>query len=673
MRSICLLMLIFINGIVQGQPQHNNVADWMNGFDKRKAAALDSLSNYPAQDTARINRLIRLINTAYFQQQRRQLVPYWKECLQLSKQRSYSKGLAAAFLWNAYYRRGEQDLQGFHRFTDSAITYSRQDTTNRAAWANIHRIKGLQYQEEENYHAALKHYFEALRYYDTVQDVNRMHLLQNISSSYLQLNNLAQAEMYARKGALLADILSLPKTIQLQAYATLASVLLKREEPDEALPYLQKVDAFMPDTIERALSANHYLDMGHYFFKKQHYDSSLQHYQRGYELASSGKHKINTYGALNYLFQNTLLLGRKKEAYHYATLGLAEAAHSGKAIYRINALLNMSDYEAAAGNTRKAFAYLKKAVILKDQFSRENNQTSLNNLAVLYETAQKEHTIQVLDQENQLRAAALERQSFRNKVYGILLLLLAFLLLLIYRYYVNQQKIQQQQVQIQQQKIVDLEKDHQLLHMTAMLRGQEEERSRIARDLHDGIGSLLSGIKLSFTGFRENGFVHQAQLANFDRSLAMLDNSIADLRRIAYNLMPDALLKFGLPEAVEDLCDMIRNSTSLQVSFQYTGEPRNWEPGSSIYLYRIIQELVNNVVKHAQAKNLLVEMTLVENSLTITVEDDGVGFDPDAANAHKGNGLNNIRYRTELLGGNAEIITAPAQGTSIILAVDLVV
>ncbi|WP_290790758.1 tetratricopeptide repeat-containing sensor histidine kinase [Flavihumibacter sp. UBA7668] len=671
MRSSWIPGLVLLTCFCQAQVPGSNINEWTEGFEKRKAAAIDSLDVYQAKDTARINRLIKLINTAYFHKQRRDLIAYWEECLQLSKQLNYPKGLASAYLWKAYYYRGDKNLDGFHHYMDSSIKASQSFPDLRSNWANAHRMKGLQYQEQENYHAALKHYFESLRYYDTVQDIQIMYLLQNISSSYLQLNNQDQAALYAEKGALLADTRPMPKILQLQAYATLASVLLKQEKSDQAYPYLQRVAPFMPDTLEQALSSNHFLDMGHYFFKKQQFDSSFHYYEKGYQIASSGNHKINTYGALNYLFKNSLKLGKLKESRNYVLQGLEEAKKTGKTIHLINAYANLADYEAATENPAKAYEFLKKSTALKDQFSLQNNQTTLNNLSVLYESAQKEHTIQVLEKENEVRVLALERQAFKNKVYIASIFLLALFLFLIYRYYVAKQKNQQQQVEIQRQKIIDLEKDNQLLHMTAMLRGQEEERSRIARDLHDGIGSLLSGIKMSFANIKEKLSIPTEQTVQFDRSLSMLDNSIFDLRRIAYNLMPDALLKFGLTEAVEDLCDQIQTSTNLRVRFQYTGEVRKWKDTESVYLYRIIQELVNNVIKHAKAENLMVQMTVVENWLSINVEDDGIGYELEKMEKIEGNGLNNIRYRTELLGGKCDIITGAGEGTSVTLEFEL--
>ena len=135
-------------------------------------------------------------------------------------------------------------------------------------------------------------------------------------------------------------------------------------------------------------------------------------------------------------------------------------------------------------------------------------------------------------------------------------------------------------------------KNKQLLSIDAMLRGQEEERNRIAKDLHNGLGSLLSGTKLSFMNVKETLALSPENKVIFERSLSMLDNTIGDLRKVAQNLMPEALVKFGLHEALRDFCDSLRLSSGIQVLYQQFGEIRKQSSTAEIYTYRIVQELV---------------------------------------------------------------------------------
>jgi signal transduction histidine kinase len=198
-----------------------------------------------------------------------------------------------------------------------------------------------------------------------------------------------------------------------------------------------------------------------------------------------------------------------------------------------------------------------------------------------------------------------------------------------------------------------------------MLKGQEEERSRIAKDLHDGLGGLLSGTKLSFMNVRETLSLSSEHVKHFDRSLSMLDNTIGDLRKVAQNLMPEALVKFGLQEALRDFCDTVQSSSGIQLLYQHFGERRKLDNTAKVFVYRIVQELINNVVKHAEATQVIVQLTTRMNKIEITVEDNGQGFDTSILDHTGGAGMANIKYRVQYLHGTTDIVSSPGNGTSV--------
>lgn len=258
-----------------------------------------------------------------------------------------------------------------------------------------------------------------------------------------------------------------------------------------------------------------------------------------------------------------------------------------------------------------------------------------------------------------------KHKSTLNKVFIASILILLILGYLGFINFKKGQQLAKQQQALQKQKISELEKDKQLLTIDAMLKGQEEERSRIAKDLHDGLGSLLSGTKLSFMNVKENLPLTPETNTQFDRSLSMLDNSIGDLRKVAQNLMPEALVKFGLQEAVRDFCDSIQSTTGIKIVFQQFGERRKLHSTAEMFIYRIIQELVNNAVKHAEATQVIVQLTMSENKTGITVEDNGKGFDKNILAQAKGAGMANISYRVQYFNGTSDLVTSPGNGTSV--------
>lgn len=226
----------------------------------------------------------------------------------------------------------------------------------------------------------------------------------------------------------------------------------------------------------------------------------------------------------------------------------------------------------------------------------------------------------------------------------------------------------QQKQQLQQQQIEQLETDKQLLAAEALMRGEEQERTRLAKDLHDGLGGMLSGVKFSFQHMRDNLVMTPDNQAAFERSLDMLNSSINELRRVAHNMMPESLVKFGLDAALNDFCSSVHDSGALQVRYQSLHlQERQISQQLAIAVYRIVQELLSNVLRHAAATQALVQVSLQNDVLQITVEDDGKGFDTTQIATSKGMGWSNISSRINYLQGKADIRSNPGEGTSVFI------
>ena len=169
---------------------------------------------------------------------------------------------------------------------------------------------------------------------------------------------------------------------------------------------------------------------------------------------------------------------------------------------------------------------------------------------------------------------------------------------------------------------------------------------------------------------KENLIMTPENAQAFERSLDMLDSSIKEMRRVAHNMMPEMLVKYDLNTALREFCSEIDRSGVLQVSYQSIGMDKvQLDQTIAVTIYRIVQELVNNTIKHAAAKSLLVQLhaSELEKLLTLTVEDDGRGFDPSVLNQAQGIGWNNIKNRVEFLKGKIDINTAAGKGTSVLI------
>ena len=160
---------------------------------------------------------------------------------------------------------------------------------------------------------------------------------------------------------------------------------------------------------------------------------------------------------------------------------------------------------------------------------------------------------------------------------------------------------------IAEQRIFQLEEEKKLLAARSIIEGQEEERKRIAKELHDGLGVLLSTAKMQFTTIKDKSPENKPLI---ERATKLLEQAAGDVRRISHNMMPGLLTRFGLYEATEDLMEELDETKGLTATCRIKGDTKRLPENTEIMLYRVIQEMVNNTLKHAEAKNISINMNI---------------------------------------------------------------
>ncbi|MGN6421641.1 MAG: ATP-binding protein [Pseudobacter sp.] len=311
----------------------------------------------------------------------------------------------------------------------------------------------------------------------------------------------------------------------------------------------------------------------------------------------------------------------------------------------------LSYIAARDGDFRTSTMARGKADSLREAALNEEVALNAADLEKKYETEKKENQIK-------LHEATIRQKNTLNYVLISGAVALLIILILSYLNYRNKQKLQQQ-------RISELETEKQLLATQSLLKGQEDERSRLAKDLHDGLGGLLSGVKLQLGAMKGNLILTEENGRAFNNALNKLDESISEMRRVAHNMMPEALLNMGLKQALQDFCDGLAESQSFSITCEFYGLEQRMAPSVEIVLYRIIQELMNNAIKHSGASIILAQVIRQQDHVTITIEDNGKGFDTANLENMRTAGLRNIRSRVNYLHGSMDIKAAPGKGTSI--------
>lgn len=484
----------------------------------------------------------------------------------------------------------------------------------------------------------------------------------NIAMIFMEWGQYEKAEKYHQLAiSLLEKNRLLNIEDQYQEYISYAKNCLYQNKITLAKKLLNKATALLPKTRNPRNYMDYYEVEGMYYTITKVYTKALQSLTKGESLASKEKE--------NYLERNFSLriyeVFMAKEAYEKA-LTVMQGLVKNKPTYKFSKdyltyYLGLSETYNRIGNNKMAYTWLKKYSKLKDSINAQEVEHKISALEVKFKTAEKEKKILALNAENEKANLSAKNSKLLSWLFGIACLFLLIVAILGWLFYRSSKKLTIQKDLNHQQQIEDFDRRQQIKIVQAMLNAKEEEQNRVARDLHDGLGGTLAGIKINLSHYatkkKNNDDPELYQIMD------QIEGSINELRRIAHDMMPEMLLKFGLEESLRDLCASL-TSEKLNIDFKYLGAKRAFLPQQQVSVYRIIQEAMHNAVKHAEAKNILLQCSQNDNIFYITIEDDGKGFDP--AYLTKGMGIQNIKNRVAYLDGEMEILsTENKPGTSI--------
>jgi signal transduction histidine kinase len=528
--------------------------------------------------------------------------------------------------------------------------------------------------------------------------LNLAKTLFNTGTSYRFMNDYEKAIPYYMEGFAIFEKLGNADLVT-KSYDILQVIYQDMKQYPKALEYGKKAVEKAKQTSNPLFLGTAYLNLGISYYKLSAYDTAKSYFDQALvigrqlnnkQLISScllgiGSYYIQSgeYQKLKDIYDQSLVIGRQtqdRETEITSLTGLSifqlsQNNHSKAIDHAMEALLlsekygfkkeKLESYEQLSkiyyglSDMRMAEKYSALAEHLSDSLINENIQKISIDAEKKYETAKKQAQIDQLNAERKVQELSIQRKNTINLIVLLSAFALAVILFLSWRNHRNRQRIQQQ-------RITELENEKMLAAADAVLKGEEKERTRLARDLHDGLGGMLSGIKFTMNNMKGNLIMTEENQQAFERSLDMLDSSIKEMRRVAHNLMPEALVKFGLDTAIHDFCNDIGRSGVINIQYQSIGmEGAGMDQTTAITIYRIIQELVNNIIKHASARNAIVQINRSGENIGITVEDDGKGFDPSILAGTTGIGWTNIRNRVDLLKGNLDVRSEPGQGTSV--------
>ncbi len=483
-----------------------------------------------------------------------------------------------------------------------------------------------------------------------------------ISTTYYELKQYEKALEYD-KLSLSSYLVSKNEEAIANAYVYVSDDFLALKKMDSCLQYLEMAKPIVERLNNHRLNVQYYNKLAQISSQKKEYRTAIGYYEKSIAEAKITNSKYYILSNQRMIGASYVKLAEYTAAKRYLLAALPAAIAGNYVREKMEIFQELAIVEENTNHPADAYNYLKLAVALRDSVNQENSKKAVAEIENKYQASEKAKEILQLNADKKVQALSIKQKATLNYVLIGSLAALMIVGFLGYRNLRHRQQLAKQQDELQQQRISELEKDRQLVAVDSMLKGQEEERSRLAKDLHDGLGGLLSGVKFSLSNMKDNLIITPENMTVFERSLDMIDTSIKELRRVAHNMMPEMLTKFGLDEALKEYCNTINATNLLSVKYQSMGMGTRIEKSAEIIIYRIIQELLNNIMKHAAATEAMVQLIKEDGRFSIIVEDNGKGFDVNMLKENKGAGLTSIQSRVDYLKGQLDIHSEAGKGT----------
>ncbi|HWI90252.1 MAG TPA: ATP-binding protein [Flavisolibacter sp.] len=614
------------------------------------------LQNLP-DDTTKINSLISYgkLNRANPDK----AVPIYNEAFAIAQKIKDEGGLARAILGLAFINLSTGNFNECIRQYETAVhIYQKLWNIKEMCNAQLDLSAGFSAIGQKD--SAFYYCMSALKILETrpyIKERTRAYL--NLGTLYNNVKSYDNAITYQKKALDLA-LQTKDTAMILNTYSGLSLSYDNKESKQQAYDMIHLALKYLTPTSNKNATIRTYDQYGYACVGVARYDDAVVAAQKAIVL-SQEVNDINHFGSAT----TTLAKAYSgKGDYKKAIAILNEMAQTSKEAH--NAIEEdfyeiLADAYYKTGNYKKAADAYSKWVSIKDSSFQSETNEMIAQQEVSYQTAQKEKQLS----ENKLQLVQKDFQLQKNRYYmyytlAALIVALLIVALLFIRSRHKKRMHKQQLKSIQQQKELQL--------LQALMQGEEKERSRIAKDLHDGVAGMLAAVKMHFSSMP--GADNLMQVEGYQQGMKLLNEAAQEIRKTSHNLMPEVLLQHGLDEALRRYCNNVNNSKVLQIQYDSWGEVDSFNNSFELSVYRIVQELINNIIKHSKATQAIVQLSQQNDMLTISIEDNGVGFSGND-NGKDGMGLRSLQNRIKAMNGKLEMESSQQSGVSAYLEFEI--
>jgi|GEM_PF-572721 len=584
---------------------------------------------------------------------------YAGEALKISLEQKNNIGIEFSYkqLGNNYYAKGEYP-EAEKNFKNS-LEYARLLNNPLLVSQSLNNLGGTSL-SLGNLDKAVGYFLEALKLKEVNNDEKGIAMAcNNIANAYRRLMKPKLALEFQLRALKIKEKLN-DKPATALSYGNLGNIYHDLGDTVRALKCYNKSLEMLKDSKDDLLISSQYNSIGFIYFEKKDFVNAEKYYNISLKYKKQSGNKASLSGV--YINLGNLFLEKnepdKAEKYFKQALAICQEAGEKDDIAEANR--GLAEVSRQRKDFKKSMEYMMVAEKTKDSMYNIASSTAIAEMQTKYETEKKEAAIKLLQKENELKDIKYKKTVFK---FVTLFVLVAALLIIIYVYnYLKQHK-----------KAEQLRADAEYKRINAIVYAQEEERKRISAELHDGLGQVLSAVKLNVSMLKDDLGQNASTITQYNTAMLLLDQSCNEVRNLSHSMMPAILVKMGLKEALRELANAINNTGVIKVIID--DKELDSEPPEliKIHLYRIVQELLNNIIKYANATEVQIQFSKDKHGLGLMVEDNGKGFDTSVLNNTTGLGWHSIQSRIALLKGQIEVDSKPqTTGTAVFVTVPAV-
>jgi len=518
-------------------------------------------------------------------------------------------------------------------------------------------LKGLTSYFAGEHEKTLQYYVAAIKAFEDCQYLpGKAKVLNELGIFYRRQKNSRDAERNFKEAYIIAH--------QEQEYAIMATALNNQgllaqdnKEHTKALDYFAKARSIY-EKVKDSIGISYTMDYSSTSFLEQGLYSKSHKYQtQAYDIRITFKDSNAAALSLMSLSELESIQDHYPEAERYLLRCLEI---SQKIKYKdLTALCYklLATNSGVQGDHEKAYRYHVNYSQLNEEIFNEKRSRQIGELQTRYESEKKGQEIAALTRENELSET--RRRNQRN----LLLACIGLILLSGVAYYNYSKRKKQKEIDA-----TIIHEQEQRNH--AILDAEEKERIRIARDLHDGVAQMIVAAKMQLESFMDRQNSKSEEQASLQHAFDLVTEASIEVRAISHSMVPNALLKSGLVAAIRDFVNRTSNER-LMINLQVLGLDGRLSETVETVIFRVLQELVNNILKHAAASEVVIQLIRENDELTLIVEDNGVGFDSSKLTEKAGMGLRNIESRVQFLHGQVHFDSTIGKGTTVIIEIPL--